>query len=186
MSAASMSGPMPVVFLGHGSPMNAIEDNAWRRGWAEVAKLLPRAGRTLIIYAAIVAAAAVIYQRLPTSFLPNEDQGNLLDASTAGLFSNPFKLTSTSSMAYAGTVGDAFGKLMGAHRRASGARDPLVYIHRLAYGSPDTGTLCGWTRAGHYGRMTSQPRFTDRFGRDTGAEHGSVYVGENVLIEGEL
>jgi multidrug efflux pump len=43
-----------------------------------VAALLPRAGRTLIIYAAIVAAAAVIYQRLPTSFLPNEDQGTML------------------------------------------------------------------------------------------------------------
>ena len=43
-----------------------------------VAKLLPRAGRTLIIYAAIVAAAVVVYQRLPTSFLPGEDQGNLL------------------------------------------------------------------------------------------------------------
>ena len=25
---------MPVLFLGHGSPMNAIEDNAWRRSWA--------------------------------------------------------------------------------------------------------------------------------------------------------
>jgi 4,5-DOPA dioxygenase extradiol len=24
---------MPVLFLGHGSPMNAIEDNAWRRNW---------------------------------------------------------------------------------------------------------------------------------------------------------
>lgn len=24
---------MPVLFLGHGSPMNAIEDNAWRRRW---------------------------------------------------------------------------------------------------------------------------------------------------------
>lgn len=22
---------MPVLFVGHGSPMNAIEDNAWRR-----------------------------------------------------------------------------------------------------------------------------------------------------------
>ncbi len=43
-----------------------------------VARLLPRAGRTLVIYAAIVAAAAVVYLRLPTSFLPNEDQGNLL------------------------------------------------------------------------------------------------------------
>jgi multidrug efflux pump len=43
-----------------------------------VAALLPRAGRALIIYAAIVAAAVVIYQRLPTSFLPNEDQGTML------------------------------------------------------------------------------------------------------------
>ena len=43
-----------------------------------VARLLPRAGRTLIIYAAIVAAAVVVYQRLPTSFLPNEDQGTML------------------------------------------------------------------------------------------------------------
>ncbi|GKS96378.1 4,5-DOPA dioxygenase extradiol [Acidovorax sp. SUPP2825] len=24
---------MPVLFVGHGSPMNAIEDNAWRRAW---------------------------------------------------------------------------------------------------------------------------------------------------------
>lgn len=24
---------MPVLFVGHGSPMNAIEDNAWRRSW---------------------------------------------------------------------------------------------------------------------------------------------------------
>jgi 4,5-DOPA dioxygenase extradiol len=27
------SARMPVLFVGHGSPMNAIEDNAWRRGW---------------------------------------------------------------------------------------------------------------------------------------------------------
>ncbi|MDR7094106.1 efflux RND transporter permease subunit [Hydrogenophaga laconesensis] len=43
-----------------------------------VAALLPRAGRTLIIYVAIVAAAVVVYMRLPTSFLPNEDQGTML------------------------------------------------------------------------------------------------------------
>ena len=29
--------PMPVVFVGHGSPMNALEDNAFTRGWREVA-----------------------------------------------------------------------------------------------------------------------------------------------------
>jgi len=43
-----------------------------------VAKLLPRAARYLVIYLAIVAVAALMYQRLPTSFLPSEDQGNML------------------------------------------------------------------------------------------------------------
>ena len=43
-----------------------------------VARLLPRAGRTLIVYGVIVGVAAFIYQRLPTSFLPNEDQGTML------------------------------------------------------------------------------------------------------------
>ena len=43
-----------------------------------VAKLLPKAGRYMVIYLAIVAGAAWMYQRLPTSFLPNEDQGTML------------------------------------------------------------------------------------------------------------
>jgi 4,5-DOPA dioxygenase extradiol len=37
-----MSLPMPVVFIGHGSPMNAIEDNEYRRGWQGLARRLPR------------------------------------------------------------------------------------------------------------------------------------------------
>ena len=45
-------------------------------GW--VAKLLKRAGRFMLIYVAIGAAAVVVYLRLPTSFLPNEDQGTML------------------------------------------------------------------------------------------------------------
>ena len=43
-----------------------------------VARILKRAARYLIVYAAIIAAVAVIYLRLPTSFLPNEDQGTML------------------------------------------------------------------------------------------------------------
>ncbi len=43
-----------------------------------VARMLPRAARYLLIYLAVVAAAAVVYLRLPTSFLPNEDQGTML------------------------------------------------------------------------------------------------------------
>ena len=58
----------------------------FNRGFARTAKgyergvahMLPRAARYLVIYAAIVGAAAVVYQRLPTSFLPNEDQGTML------------------------------------------------------------------------------------------------------------
>ncbi len=45
---------------------------------AGVARILPRAGRWLLVYGAIVAAAAFMYQRLPNSFLPNEDQGYLI------------------------------------------------------------------------------------------------------------
>jgi multidrug efflux pump len=43
-----------------------------------VAKLLPRAARYLVIYLAIVAGAGWMYQGLPASFLPNEDQGTML------------------------------------------------------------------------------------------------------------
>jgi 4,5-DOPA dioxygenase extradiol len=32
----------PVLFVGHGSPMNAVEDNAWSRGFRALAALLPR------------------------------------------------------------------------------------------------------------------------------------------------
>ncbi len=43
-----------------------------------VARLLRRAGRYLIIYAAIIGVLVLVYTRLPTSFLPQEDQGNML------------------------------------------------------------------------------------------------------------
>jgi multidrug efflux pump len=43
-----------------------------------VARTLRRAARFLVIYAAIIAAAAVMFSRLPTSFLPSEDQGYML------------------------------------------------------------------------------------------------------------
>ena len=32
---------MPVLFVGHGSPMNAIEENRWSEGFRELARLLP-------------------------------------------------------------------------------------------------------------------------------------------------
>jgi multidrug efflux pump len=43
-----------------------------------VARLLRRAARYLVIYAAIIGVVALVYTRLPTSFLPAEDQGTML------------------------------------------------------------------------------------------------------------
>jgi multidrug efflux pump len=43
-----------------------------------VARLLRRAARYLVIYVAIVAAVVLLFNRLPASFLPNEDQGYII------------------------------------------------------------------------------------------------------------
>jgi 4,5-DOPA dioxygenase extradiol len=45
------SGNMPVLFLGHGSPMNAIEDNEFVQGWIGIGKSLPRPRAILCVSA---------------------------------------------------------------------------------------------------------------------------------------
>ena len=45
-------------------------------GW--VARLLRRGGRMMVIYAALIAVVGLLFLRLPTGFLPQEDQGNLI------------------------------------------------------------------------------------------------------------
>ncbi len=42
---------MPVLFLGHGSPMNAVEENIYTKGWSEITKDIPRPEAILIISA---------------------------------------------------------------------------------------------------------------------------------------
>lgn len=42
---------MPVLFLGHGSPMNAIEENEFVKGWREIGRRLPRPNAILCISA---------------------------------------------------------------------------------------------------------------------------------------
>src|SRR5439155_18087413 len=51
VSAARRRGRMPALFVGHGSPMNAIEDNEFRRGWAAAARLLPKPASVLCVSA---------------------------------------------------------------------------------------------------------------------------------------
>jgi 4,5-DOPA dioxygenase extradiol len=43
--------PMPVLFIGHGSPMNAIEENEFSTGWREIGKALPRPKAILCVSA---------------------------------------------------------------------------------------------------------------------------------------
>lgn len=42
---------MPVLFVGHGSPMNAIEDNKYTEGWEKIAKEIPKPKAILAISA---------------------------------------------------------------------------------------------------------------------------------------
>lgn len=42
---------MPVVFVGHGNPMNAIEDNVYSRAWIRAGEMLPRPRAILSISA---------------------------------------------------------------------------------------------------------------------------------------
>ncbi|MBV7544187.1 efflux RND transporter permease subunit [Acidovorax sp. sic0104] len=43
-----------------------------------VSRILRKAARYLIIYGAILAVVGLVYTRIPTAFLPQEDQGNIL------------------------------------------------------------------------------------------------------------
>lgn len=40
---------MPVLFIGHGTPMNAIEDNEFSSKWKELGKILPKPKAILCI-----------------------------------------------------------------------------------------------------------------------------------------
>jgi len=47
-----MSAPrMPALFLGHGSPMNVLEDNVYTRAWAQLGETLPRPKAIVVVSA---------------------------------------------------------------------------------------------------------------------------------------
>ncbi|MGO9196389.1 MAG: 4,5-DOPA dioxygenase extradiol [Acidimicrobiales bacterium] len=57
---------MPAAFLGHGSPMNAIEENRFTEAWRELGKALPRPRAILVISAHwYINATAVTAMRQP-------------------------------------------------------------------------------------------------------------------------
>lgn len=48
---APASRPMPAVFLGHGSPMNALEQNRYSQAWATFGRTIPRPRAILMVSA---------------------------------------------------------------------------------------------------------------------------------------
>ncbi|HUJ73211.1 MAG TPA: 4,5-DOPA dioxygenase extradiol, partial [bacterium] len=51
---------MPVLFVGHGSPMNALQENAFARGWKAVAREIPRPTAILCISAHWETAGSLV------------------------------------------------------------------------------------------------------------------------------
>ena len=51
MSARNMNGVMPVLFIGHGSPMNGVDDSEFSAGWTRVAGSFPKPKAVLCISA---------------------------------------------------------------------------------------------------------------------------------------
>jgi 4,5-DOPA dioxygenase extradiol len=50
-AAPDTEATMPALFIGHGNPMNAIEDNEFSRAWAAVARSLPKPKAVLCVSA---------------------------------------------------------------------------------------------------------------------------------------
>jgi 4,5-DOPA dioxygenase extradiol len=46
-----MATRLPAVFFGHGNPMNALDDNAYTRGWSALAAAMPRPRAILMVSA---------------------------------------------------------------------------------------------------------------------------------------
>jgi 4,5-DOPA dioxygenase extradiol len=55
-----MSKKMPVLFVGHGSPMNAVEDNEFSRAWKDAGKTLPKPRAILCVSAHWVTRGTLV------------------------------------------------------------------------------------------------------------------------------
>lgn len=50
-SLSEQDGLMPVLFIGHGSPMNGIEDNEFSQRWAQMGREIPKPTAVLVVSA---------------------------------------------------------------------------------------------------------------------------------------
>ena len=56
---------MPVLFIGHGSPMNAIEDNAFTKAWRELGRKLPKPQTIIVMSAHWVTSSGSFVTAMP-------------------------------------------------------------------------------------------------------------------------
>ncbi len=63
-----MTHRMPALFVGHGNPMNAVQDSVWSRAWSALGRKLPKPGVVLSISAHwyLPGTAATAMVRPPT------------------------------------------------------------------------------------------------------------------------
>ena len=76
----TMSSRMPVLFIGHGSPVNALETNATTRAWAALAAAIPTPKAILAISATpqLWSLSTMITPAPgapPSGWRPSADQG---------------------------------------------------------------------------------------------------------------
>ena len=58
---------MPVLFLGHGNPMNAIEENEFVKGFRDIAKTIPTPNAILCVSAHWFTTVSYTHLTLPTN-----------------------------------------------------------------------------------------------------------------------
>ncbi len=51
---------MPVIFFGHGNPLNALDDNAYTRGWATIGRAIPKPRAIVMISAHWYVAGTLV------------------------------------------------------------------------------------------------------------------------------
>ncbi|HET6451390.1 MAG TPA: 4,5-DOPA dioxygenase extradiol, partial [Spirochaetia bacterium] len=64
---------MPVLFVGHGSPMNALQENEFARGWKAVAREVPRPAAILCVSAHWETAGSLVTSTDPPPTLHDFD-----------------------------------------------------------------------------------------------------------------
>lgn len=67
ISSPRATGRQPAVFIGHGAPNNAIEDNTWTKGWKKIGESLPQRPRAVLTVSAhwFIGATAVTAMSKP-------------------------------------------------------------------------------------------------------------------------